>query len=287
MTGTANEVAREIGDVYRLPVVRVPTHRPLRRDVRSERIYATLKEKWSAELHEDGRAVLVSVRSVEVSELSSKLLSAHPLPHSVLNARQDAAEAEIVSDAGEQGRITVATNMAGRGTNITLDDAVRVRGGLVVIATERHEAARIDRQLMGRCARQGDPGRCERFSSLEDEIVAMYAPEWAHRLASALAGDPRGAQPRACGRCWCASPSDALSAITQLFARVCSGATRGSIRCSPSAENQSDVGEHYARRMRCDLPPSDRSSQIARIDFRSTIRKSRVEYGTPRISKTA
>ena len=185
MTGTANEVSRELWAVYRLPVIRVPTNRPLNRQPLPPNVYATEDEKWAAivrriaEVHTQGRPILVGTRSVGASEHLSLLLNRAHLPHVVLNARQDGDEAEIVAKAGEPGRVTVATNMAGRGTDIRLAEGVAKIGGLHVIATEFHEAGRIDRQLFGRCGRQGDPGTHEAFASLEDEVLrhAKWA-EW-------------------------------------------------------------------------------------------------------------
>jgi preprotein translocase subunit SecA len=195
MTGTAREVATELWRVYRLAVVPVPENRPCRRSVGRERVLARAPDKWEAiverigALHRTGRPVLVGTRSVAASELLSERLRQAALPHVVLNARQDAGEAEVVARAGEPGRITVATNMAGRGTDIRLAALSRERGGLHVILTERHEARRIDRQLFGRAARQGDPGSCEAIVSLDDELVATYANRWAARaLALAVRG---------------------------------------------------------------------------------------------------
>ena len=184
MTGTAREVDRELWAVYRLPVVAIQTNRAVRRTFRPDRIFATRDEKWRAvvdliaEQHEKGRPVLVGTRSVEASEHLSGLLDAKHLPHRVLNARQDKEEAEIIAGAGEAGRISVATNMAGRGTDIRLGDGIAARGGLFVLATERHESGRIDRQLFGRCGRQGDPGTCVAIVALDDELVATHAPRW-------------------------------------------------------------------------------------------------------------
>jgi preprotein translocase subunit SecA len=176
MTGTAQEVARELWSVYRLATVTVPTNKPLRRLWLGERLFASAEEKWAAvverikTLHAEGRPMLIGTRSVATSEHLSTLLRAAGIVHVVLNARQDREEAQIVSRAGERGRITVATNMAGRGTDIKLEAGVAQIGGLHVLATERHEAGRIDRQLYGRAGRQGDFGSYEAVTSLEDEL---------------------------------------------------------------------------------------------------------------------
>jgi len=180
MTGTAREIAGELWSVYRLPVVRVPTNRPVRRKNLGERVFATEREKWTAiarrvrELNQLGRPVLIGTRSVAASELLSALLTTHGVRHQLLNARQDKEEAEIVAQAGQAGRVTVATNMAGRGTDIVLARGVAERGGLHVIATELHESRRIDRQLFGRGGRQGDPGSFEAVVSAEDELLRRY-----------------------------------------------------------------------------------------------------------------
>ena len=176
MTGTVREVARELWAVYRLPVVTIPTNRPVQRQGLPEEVYLTAEEKWAAivdtvrRLHAEGRPILVGTRSVAASEHLSSLLSVSGLGHRVLNARQDQEEAEVIAKAGERGRITVATNMAGRGTDIRLAPDVVELGGLHVLATERHDSRRIDRQLFGRCGRQGDPGSYQVIVSLEDEI---------------------------------------------------------------------------------------------------------------------
>lgn len=181
MTGTAKEVSGELWSVYRLPVVRIPTNKPVQRKRLGEQVFLAASEKWQAvldriaEIHGQGRPVLVGTRSVGASEELAALLAARELPYQVLNARQDKEEAEIIAQAGTPGRITVATNMAGRGTDIKLASGMAERGGLHVIATERHEAARIDRQLFGRCGRQGEPGSFETIVSLDDELVRTHA----------------------------------------------------------------------------------------------------------------
>ncbi len=177
MTGTAQEVAGELWNVYQLATVTIPTNRPLQRVSMGERLFATADEKWDAVadrisvLRAQGRPVLVGTRSVAASDTLSARLTRAKIDHVVLNARQDQEEATVVAAAGEPGRVTVATNMAGRGTDIKLIRAVAEAGGLHVLATERHEAQRIDRQLYGRAGRQGDPGSYEMVTSLEDELL--------------------------------------------------------------------------------------------------------------------
>jgi preprotein translocase subunit SecA len=190
MTGTAAEVTAELGSVYDLAVVPVPSHRRSRRSYRRDRIFATEQQKWRciadrvAQLHAKGIPVLLGTRSVASSEVASGLLTERGLAHQILSAKQDEEEAGIVASAGEVGRITIATNMAGRGTDIKLAPGVEKLGGLHVILSERHEAGRIDRQLIGRCARQGDPGRAEAILSLEDPLLLPYRggpSEWLAR----------------------------------------------------------------------------------------------------------
>ncbi len=195
MTGTAREVAGELWNVYGTPVMRIPTNRPMR----MQRLPATLLDdepaKWNrvtqrvAALHGAGRPVLIGARTVAQSESLSAALARAGLPHSLLNARQHAQEAEIVAEAGQPGRITIATNMAGRGTDIALGAGVAAAGGLHVLGTELHESARIDRQLAGRCARQGEPGSTDLVLSLEDGVLVETLP----RSAALLALLPQGA----------------------------------------------------------------------------------------------
>jgi len=182
MTGTAAEGWREFWQIYHRPVVVIPTNRPCIRKVFPDRVFATEKAKWRSivekicQIHQTGRPILIGTRSVAASEHLSRLLTAEGLEHQVLNAVRHAEEAQIVAAAGQAGKITVATNMAGRGTDIRLGRGVAELGGLHVIASERHEAGRIDRQLFGRAARQGDPGSAEAFVSIEDELVVRHAP---------------------------------------------------------------------------------------------------------------
>lgn len=182
MTGTAAEVMPELRRVYDIEVFRIPTHVPGKRKRLPNRCWLTHAERWQAvaeravELSRDGKAVLIGIRSVEASELLSGYFKERDIAHAVLNARQDKEEAETIAQAGQPGRITVATNMAGRGTDIRLAKAVSEQGGLHVILTEFHESSRIDRQLFGRCARQGQPGTVEALVSLEDELFLRFAP---------------------------------------------------------------------------------------------------------------
>jgi preprotein translocase subunit SecA len=191
MTGTAQEVAGELWNVYRLATVTIPTNRPLQRTWMGERLFATAEQKWDAvvdrisSLRGQSRPVLVGTRSVAASEILSAQLTNAKIEHVVLNARQDQEEATVVAAAGELGRVTVATNMAGRGTDIKLTRSVAQAGGLHVLATERHEAQRIDRQLYGRTGRQGAPGSYEVVTSLEDELLATLqgrVAQWVARF---------------------------------------------------------------------------------------------------------
>src|SRR5690625_691246 len=184
MTGTATEIRAELGRVYDLPVVTIPTHRPSLRRHAPDQVYASRSDKWDAvtrrtqELHHNGVPVLIGTRSVAASEELSARLHQAGLPHQMLNAKQDADEAAIVAQAGQVGSIMIATNMAGRGTDIPVSDAARALGGLHVILTERHESARIDRQLQGRCARQGDPGHVQAMLSLDDAVLDAWRDRW-------------------------------------------------------------------------------------------------------------
>ena len=188
MTGTAREVASELWSVYRLRVMTIQTNRPPRRTPVPDRMYLTAERKWAAvvrrvrELHEQRRPVLVGTRSVHASERLSHELDLAGLPHRVLNARQDQHEAEIIAQAGQPERITVATNMAGRGTDIRLAPGIAELGGLHVLSTERHEARRIDRQLFGRGGRQGDPGSFQVILALDDDLFDNWLGRWARRL---------------------------------------------------------------------------------------------------------
>jgi len=192
MTGTASEVRSELWNVYQLRVQKVATNKPCIRKASDCRVYPDKKTKWIAviqriqEMHRIGRPILVGTCSVADSEHVSQLLATINLSHQILNARQDEYEADIVARAGERGRITVATNMAGRGTDIPLAPGIAEIGGLHVIETELNDAKRIDRQLFGRCARQGDPGSYESLLSLEDEIITNNTSPFLHRLLSRL-----------------------------------------------------------------------------------------------------
>ena len=181
MTGTAETEASEFNDIYRLTVVAIPTHRPCIRIDDNDIVFKTRKEKYQfaikeiAEAHKRGQPVLVGTASVEASETLGRMLAMAKVPHKILNAKHHEAEADIVSMAGQLGAVTIATNMAGRGTDIKLGEGVRELGGLYVLATERHESRRVDRQLRGRCSRQGDPGRSRFLVSLEDDLMRLFS----------------------------------------------------------------------------------------------------------------
>lgn len=183
MTGTAETEAGEFWSIYKLDVVVIPTNRPITRLDNEDLIYKTKREKYNAvidkvaELTKQGRPVLVGTTSVEVSELLSRMLKLRGLKHNVLNAKQHAKEADIVAEAGRSGAVTIATNMAGRGTDIKLGEGVKEAGGLAIIGTERHDSRRVDRQLRGRAGRQGDPGSSTFFVSLEDDLMRLFGSE--------------------------------------------------------------------------------------------------------------
>ncbi len=181
MTGTAETEASEFHDIYRLTVVAIPTHRPCIRSDDNDIVFKTRKEKYQfaikeiAEAHKRGQPVLVGTASVEASETLGRMLAMAKVPHKILNAKHHEAEADIISMAGQSGAVTIATNMAGRGTDIKLGEGIRELGGLYVLATERHEVRRVDRQLRGRCSRQGDPGRSRFLVSLEDDLMRLFS----------------------------------------------------------------------------------------------------------------
>ena len=183
MTGTAETEASEFWNIYKLDVVVIPTNRPILRDDREDLIYKTKREKYNAvidevvRLVEAQRPVLVGTTSVEISELLSRMLKLRGIKHNVLNAKQHQLEAQIVAEAGRSGQVTIATNMAGRGTDIKLSPEAKAAGGLAIIGTERHESRRVDRQLRGRSGRQGDPGSSQFFVSLEDDLMRLFGSE--------------------------------------------------------------------------------------------------------------
>lgn len=183
MTGTAETEAGELWDIYKLEVVVIPTNRPIVRLDREDLVFKTKREKYNAvtdeivKLHDEGRPVLVGTTSVEISELLSRMLKMKGIKHNVLNAKLHAREADIVAEAGQPGTVTIATNMAGRGTDIKLTDKVKQVGGLAIIGTERHDSRRVDRQLRGRAGRQGDPGSSQFYVSLEDNLMRLFGSE--------------------------------------------------------------------------------------------------------------
>ena len=183
MTGTALTEEKEFRDIYGMDVIEIPTNRPIARIDREDAVYKTKQEKFEAvvqevvKAHETGQPVLVGTITIETSELLSRMLKKEGIQHSVLNAKFHELEAEIVAQAGVHGAVTIATNMAGRGTDIKLDDEAKAAGGLKIIGTERHESRRIDNQLRGRSGRQGDPGESRFYISLEDDLMRLFGSE--------------------------------------------------------------------------------------------------------------
>ena len=183
MTGTAVTEAGELWEIYKLDVVEIPTNRPMQRDDREDKIYKTKREKYNAVIEEvtllteAGRPVLIGTTSVEISELLSRMLSIRNVRHNVLNAKLHKKEADIVEEAGQSGMVTIATNMAGRGTDIKLTEEVKKSGGLAIVGTERHDSRRVDRQLRGRSGRQGDPGSSQFYVALDDNLMRLFGSE--------------------------------------------------------------------------------------------------------------
>ena len=192
MTGTAETEASEFWSIYKLDVVAIPTNRPVIRDDRQDLIYKTKREKYNAVIEEivrlvgEGRPVLVGTTSVEISELLSRMLKLRGIKHNVLNAKQHQLEAQVVAEAGRAGQVTIATNMAGRGTDIKLPEEVKKAGGLAIIGTERHESRRVDRQLRGRAGRQGDPGSSVFYVSFEDTLMRLFATDHVTKVLDRL-----------------------------------------------------------------------------------------------------
>lgn len=192
MTGTAETEAGEFWDIYELDVVVIPTNRPISRNDDNDKVYKTVREKFNAvaeevvELTKNGRPVLVGTTSVEISEILSRMLKIRNINHQVLNAKQHAREADVVAEAGKPGAVTIATNMAGRGTDIKLSDEVKASGGLAIIGTERHESRRVDRQLRGRSGRQGDPGSSQFYVSLEDNLMRLFMSDRVAKIMDRL-----------------------------------------------------------------------------------------------------
>lgn len=188
MTGTAETEAKELWDIYKLDVVVVPTNKPIAREDKDDLVYKTAREKYNAiideveQLRNAGRPILVGTTNVEISELLSRMLKMKKIPHQVLNAKLHQREAEVVAEAGKAGTVTIATNMAGRGTDIKLQEGVKEAGGLAIIGTERHDSRRVDRQLRGRAGRQGDVGSSQFFVSLEDNLMRLFGSERISRM---------------------------------------------------------------------------------------------------------
>ena len=183
MTGTAETEAGEFWEIYKLDVVVIPTNKPIQRQDKNDLVYKTNREKYNAiieeieKLSKAGRPILVGTTSVEISELLSKILTRRKIKRNVLNAKLHQKEADIVAEAGKESIVTIATNMAGRGTDIKLSDNVKNNGGLAIIGTERHDSRRVDRQLRGRSGRQGDPGSSQFYVSLEDNLMRLFGSE--------------------------------------------------------------------------------------------------------------
>ncbi len=192
MTGTAETEAGEFWDIYKLDVVVIPTNRSIVRDDRQDYVYKTVREKFNAvvdeiiEMRDQGRPILVGTTSVEISEVLSRMLQIKNIKHQVLNAKQHAKEADVVAEAGKPGTVTIATNMAGRGTDIKLTAESKAAGGLAIIGTERHESRRVDRQLRGRAGRQGDPGSSQFFVSLEDNLMRLFGSDRVAKIMDRL-----------------------------------------------------------------------------------------------------
>ena len=195
MTGTAETEAGEFWEIYKLDCVVIPTNKDIVRNDMQDKVYKTLKAKFNAiineiiELKDQGRPTLVGTTSVEISELLSRMLSIKKIKHQVLNAKQHAREAEVVAEAGKPGAVTIATNMAGRGTDIKLTEESREAGGLAIIGTERHESRRVDRQLRGRAGRQGDVGSSQFFVSLEDNLMRLFGSDRMTKIMDRLGID--------------------------------------------------------------------------------------------------
>ncbi len=192
MTGTAETEAGELWEIYKLDVVVIPTNRPIQRDDREDLVFKTEREKFNAvideilKLSEAGRPVLVGTTSVDISEKLSRMLKLRGLDHNVLNAKQHQREAEVVAEAGKPGKVTIATNMAGRGTDIKISEEVKKAGGLAIVGTERHDSRRVDRQLRGRAGRQGDPGSSQFYVSLEDRLMRLFQSERIAKLMDSM-----------------------------------------------------------------------------------------------------
>ena len=199
MTGTAQTEEKEFRNIYEMDVIVIPTNKPVIRKDLDDAVYKTKKEKFRAVVeeivraHEKGQPVLVGTITIETSEMLSQMLRRRGVPHKVLNAKFHELEAEIVAGAGVHGAVTIATNMAGRGTDIKLDDEARALGGLKIIGTERHESRRIDNQLRGRSGRQGDPGESRFYISLEDDLMRLFGSEKLMSMFNAL-GVPENEQ---------------------------------------------------------------------------------------------